>query len=269
MMANISNFVNVKWYFGIPFHHRQNFNLKVAEVVQRILGDNLISLQTELEQPVDAQEMVFKFLIYKLGQIIVEPYLDFTQYAQTMLKPLLMFKTNIVSCGGFTHVRDSFGVALWGVDYALQMVYTVHFYALFYDYFSTGPSLIITRSSVDQPVFFLPMDSWANSLVVAEIISSSNKSQIMDLNANNVNEFTPAYVVYEDSTPTRVALFNFVTDPLGASNYTAIISVEDPAQEQVKVKYLLAERVSSKDKCRWVNQTFGGHFASDSRLMGQ
>jgi len=73
-------------------------------------------------------------------------------------------------------------------------------------------------------------------LVVAETISSSNKSQIMDLNANNTNEFTPAYAVYKDSTPIRVALFNFVTDPSGASDYMTTISVENPAQEQVKVK---------------------------------
>ena len=38
-----------------------------------------------------------------------------------MLKPF-KFETNIVSCG-FAHISDSFGVALWGTDYALQMAY--------------------------------------------------------------------------------------------------------------------------------------------------
>jgi hypothetical protein len=58
----------------------------------------------------------------------------------------------------------------------------------------------------------------------------------VDLNANDGNEFTPAYAVYEDGTPARVALFNFVTDPSGASDYTATISVGDSTPGQVQVK---------------------------------
>lgn len=63
MMANISDFVNVKWYLGpqpssltcalglictcvgIPFNDTSNFRLQIAEVGQAILGDNLIGLQ--------------------------------------------------------------------------------------------------------------------------------------------------------------------------------------------------------------------------------
>ena len=32
-----------------------------------------------------------------------------------------MFETNTASCGGFPGVSDSFGAALWGVDYALKL----------------------------------------------------------------------------------------------------------------------------------------------------
>lgn len=32
-----------------------------------------------------------------------------------------MFETNTASCGGFPGISDSFGAALWGVDYGLQM----------------------------------------------------------------------------------------------------------------------------------------------------
>jgi hypothetical protein len=71
---------------------------------------------------------------------------------------------------------------------------------------------------------------------VAETIGFSSKSQIVDLNANDANEFTPVYAVYEGGTPIRVALFKFVTDPSGASDYTATISVEDSPQSQVKFK---------------------------------
>ena len=35
-----------------------------------------------------------------------------------------MFETNTASCGGFAGVSDSFGSALWAVDYGLQMAYS-------------------------------------------------------------------------------------------------------------------------------------------------
>ncbi|KAF7974612.1 hypothetical protein HWV62_11580 [Athelia sp. TMB] len=74
---------------------------------------------------------------------------------------------------------------------------------------------------------------------------------IIDLNANGGNEFTPAYAVYENGQPVRIALFNFITDPSGASSYTATISIGSTTPAQVKVKY-----------------TFGGNFGSDGRLTG-
>jgi len=32
-----------------------------------------------------------------------------------------MFETNTASCGGFKGVSNSFGAAMWGVDYGMQM----------------------------------------------------------------------------------------------------------------------------------------------------
>lgn len=34
-----------------------------------------------------------------------------------------MFETNTASCGGFPGLSDSFGAALWALDYGLQMAY--------------------------------------------------------------------------------------------------------------------------------------------------
>ena len=44
--------------------------------------------------------------------------------AQQAGKPFLMFETNTASCGGFPGVSDSFGAALWALDYGLQMAYS-------------------------------------------------------------------------------------------------------------------------------------------------
>ncbi|KAG6848315.1 hypothetical protein H0H93_001260 [Arthromyces matolae] len=45
MMRNISSFVNVRWFLGIPFNDTTNFRLAIAERGQEILGDYLIGLQ--------------------------------------------------------------------------------------------------------------------------------------------------------------------------------------------------------------------------------
>jgi hypothetical protein len=60
---------------------------------------------------------------------------------------------------------------------------------------------------------------------MAEVLGSSNMSQVLDLNANNGSIYTPAYAIYEGSQVMRVVLFNYVTDPSGANDYTATISI--------------------------------------------
>jgi hypothetical protein len=69
---------------------------------------------------------------------------------------------------------------------------------------------------------------------MAEAMGTSNKSQVLDLNANGGNIYTPAYGIYEDGTAQRLALFNFVTDSSGNSDYTA--TVTGVSGDHVKVK---------------------------------
>ncbi|KAJ3821688.1 hypothetical protein F5880DRAFT_1580313 [Lentinula raphanica] len=45
MMRNISDFVNVRWFVGIPFNDSSNFRLEIAQSAQDILGDYLIGVQ--------------------------------------------------------------------------------------------------------------------------------------------------------------------------------------------------------------------------------
>ena len=82
-----------------------------------------------------------------------------------------------------------------------------------------------------------------STLFMAEALGTSNTSRVVDLLANDGNEFTPAYAIYEHDTLARVALVNFMTDPSGANDYTVSISVgggdsgqpaATPASVQVK-----------------------------------
>jgi hypothetical protein len=78
---------------------------------------------------------------------------------------------------------------------------------------------------------------------MAEALGASNASQVLDLSANGANIYTPAYGIFEQGKPVRVALFNYVTDSSGASDITATIAVgggqtgqPNATPGQVKVK---------------------------------
>ncbi|KAJ7592239.1 hypothetical protein C8J56DRAFT_1131767 [Mycena floridula] len=106
------------------------------------------------------------------------------------------------------------------------------------------------------------------TLVMAEAMGPTNASQITDLEPNNNNDLTPAYAIYENEVPMRVALFNYMDDPTGASTLSVTVSLAGGNLPQVKVKYLLAPSVVSKYNFTWAGQTFGGVYESDGRLKG-
>ncbi len=68
------------------------------------------------------------------------------------------------------------------------------------------------------PIFY-------SSLFVAEALGQPNTSPVKDLFPNDGNDQTPAYAIYENSNLARMALINYMTDPTGAHDYVATISV--------------------------------------------
>lgn len=113
-------------------------------------------------------------------------------------------------------------------------------------------------------------------LAMTEVLGRSNQSQVIDLGANNGDQSTPAYAIYENGTPMRVALFNYLDDASGAHDLKVAISIggeeaEQPASvpSSVRVKYLLAEHVTTKGNFTWAGQTLGANFKSDGRLRGE
>jgi hypothetical protein len=71
---------------------------------------------------------------------------------------------------------------------------------------------------------------------MAELLGSSSKSQVMDIKANGDNVFTPGYAIYDGGQLMRLALFNFMNDPSGASTYTATLAVNGDIPATMKVK---------------------------------
>jgi len=224
------------------------------------------------------QNVFASYLNHTAGQDIIQPYLNSTSIAQAAGKPFLMFETNTASCGGFPGISDSFGATMWALDYGLQMAYSNFSGALlhvggqnvYYNPFTPPPT---NESSYHQwtigAIFYA-------TLAIAETLGTSNTSQVMDLKANSNSIYTPAYVIYESGAAARLALFNYVTDPTGASTYTATFSIGGGSTGEaismpasVQVKYLVAPSVSEKYNITWAGQTFGGTFSSDGRLQGE
>lgn len=196
-------------------------------------------------------------------------------------KPMIMFETNTASCSGFPGISDSFGAALWGLDWALMMAFNNFSAALFhvggqntyYNPFTPPPTNQSTfRQWTIGPIYY-------SALVMAEVLGPSNASQVIDITQNTS---TPIYAIYENGTPTKLALFNFITDSSGANDWTATIAIgggqtgqpgATPSSVKVKYatfcfmcnylanypdltfrRYLRAQSVASKSNFTWANQ---------------
>jgi len=184
-----------------------------------------------------------------------------------------MFETNTASCGGFSGLSDSFGAALWGVDYGLQMAFGNFTNALWH----FGGQNVAYSPFTPPPGKTRKYNQWTtgslyySTLAVTEALGSSNKSQVLDLGANGNNEFTPAYGIYEDGQPTRVVLINYMTAANGGADLTVNLQMpQGMATNAVTVRYLQSptNSVSDKTNFTWAGQTLGDRFKCDGRLYG-
>jgi hypothetical protein len=202
----------------------------------------------------DPQTELAGFVTHQAGQGIAAPYLNSTGLAQVYQKPMIMFETNTASCGGFAGISNSFVAALWALDYGLQLAHSnfsganlhVGGQHVFYNPFTPPPT---NQSAFNQwtvgPIYY-------SMLAVAEAFGSSGTAQIMDLYPQS--QYQPNYAIWENGKASKFALFNFVSDNTTASDYTFVFSVEGGVPSQVKVKYLLAPFLTSKDNITWAGQ---------------
>lgn len=139
------------------------------------------------------------------------------------------------SCGGFAGVSDSFGSALWALDYGLQMAYSNFSGALLHVggedvYYNVSvffpvpcnsmlipklsPSLVwtfpslgrfcsnmLSHSSSDQSIKFPPVDNWAHILLCA-------------------CRSVPSHILFFGCSPS-----NLVAEAFGSSNNSRIIDL--------------------------------------------
>ncbi|KAJ7649886.1 hypothetical protein FB45DRAFT_778805, partial [Roridomyces roridus] len=128
---------------------------------------------------INPQDIFNTYLNHTSAQSIVKKYLNSTMIAQSYGLPFLMFETNSASCGGFSGISDSFGSALWALDYGLQLAYSNFTNALlhvggqsvYYNPFTPPPANQSTfHSWTVGPVYY-------SAMFVAETFGKSNQSQ--------------------------------------------------------------------------------------------
>lgn len=227
---------------------------------------------------VDPQPLFQNYLSHAQVQGLANPYFATANTAVAAGKKFMMMETNTASCGGFAGISDSFASALWATDYAMQMAYGNFTYGLlhfggqnvYYNPFTPPPTnMTSVRKWNTGPIFYA-------QLVAAEALGKSGNARVIDLYIDSNADHRAGYAIYENGVASRLLLVNYVqpTTP-NANDYVATFAVGGgqtglaavtPAS--VKVKYLRADSVNSKDNITWAGQTFGSQFMSDGRLQG-
>ena len=120
--------------------------LKFVTVTQFDLFSSYPNDNCNDSTPIDPQTLLpTTYLNHQSTQGNVQIYLNTSQTAQSVQKPLLMFETNTASCGGFSGLSDSFAATLWAIDYGLNLASANFSAALFHvggvsDYYNVRPS---------------------------------------------------------------------------------------------------------------------------------
>lgn len=201
---------------------------------------------------------------------LVQPYLNSSLLAQQAQKPIYMFETNTASCGGFAGISDSYGAALWAIDYGMQLAYGNFTHGLlhlggqnaFYNPFTAPPN---NESSFHE---WTVGAIYYSAIVLAEAFGKTNTSQIVDLSANAGNDLTPAYAIYEENVLSKIAVINYMDDPTQANALEVTVEVASGVPGSVQVKYLSAYSVSDRDNITWAGQTLGSQLTVDGRFRG-
>ena len=103
-------------------------------------------------------------------------------------------------------------------------------------------------------------------LVSSEALGPSGNARVADLGINGNSTNMAGYVIYENNQPARMVFINYMSDPSGALDYTARVAVQGATT--VSVRYLVAEKITSKFNVSYAGQSWGGYFESDGLLRG-
>ncbi|TCD70439.1 hypothetical protein EIP91_003520 [Steccherinum ochraceum] len=182
-------------------------------------------------------------------------------------KPILMDEFSSASCGGLPGISDTFGVAMWGVDYGLQLA-VVGYSGAYLHTRERGISYNLfdpPEGGAAGPGAWTTNPTWYSYPPMAEALQGVNGSKVVDLNVQNSNsdasQTVAGYAIY-DATSNNVhhlVLLNFANATGGAVDFTLPATVTNGAPNtNVAVRYLTAPSVNEKFNIAWGNLTWNG-----------
>ena len=172
-------------------------------------------------------------------------------------KPVIMSEFSTVSCGGFPTVSDTFGAALWSIDYAVQMAGVGY----------SAAYLHTRERNVSYNLFDYPgdgVDGWTTKPIyysyfpILQAFQSHNGSRVVDLGLSENS--AAGYGVYDKETSElyRMILINF-QDGNGTVDFV-IPSGGSRAGggKNATVKFLTAPSVREGSNISWSGKTWKG-----------
>ncbi|KAH9927198.1 glycoside hydrolase superfamily [Epithele typhae] len=185
-------------------------------------------------------------------------------------KPMIMDEFNSIACGGAQGVSNTFGVALWTADYALQLA-AVGYKAAYIHTREPG----ITYNPFDPPHVpaaqagaWLTQPPYYAMLPVAEALEGTDGARVVDLNLQNsktVQTATAAgYAIYAGASAAirTLVLFNYQNASGATADYAidAALAAQagSAAAGAVTVRYLAAASVNEATEIAYGGLTYAG-----------
>ncbi|EMD40856.1 glycoside hydrolase family 79 protein [Gelatoporia subvermispora B] len=183
----------------------------------------------------------------------------------TSRRRLIMDEFNSLSCGGVPGLSNTFGVAMWTADYALQMA-SVGYSAAYLHTREPGISynpVMPPAGVADNGGAWSTNPNYYAMLVVAEALQGGNGNRVVDLNIANSMQSTGAtaagYAAYDGnaSVVNSIVLFNYANSSGTPSNFSldSAFFHSAPSAKNVTVRFLTAPSVNEEVFVTWGGQT--------------
>lgn len=168
-----------------------------------------------------------------------------------------MSEYSTVSCGGYPTVSDTFGAALWSVDYAMQMM-VVGYSAAYLHTRERGVSYNLFDYPGDGVDGWTTKPTYYSYLPILQALQSHNGSRVVDLGLSENS--AAGYGVYDKETSElyRMVLINF-QDGNGPVDFV-IPSGGSRAGggKNTTIKFLTAPSVQEGSDISWSGKTWKG-----------
>ncbi|KAH8918675.1 glycoside hydrolase family 79 protein [Atractiella rhizophila] len=177
-------------------------------------------------------------------------------------------ETNSIGCQGASGTSDSFGAALWTLDYALQLatrgVQRVDFHVgTNYRYAPFQPIQVNQTAPFTRP-------NYSALLTLQAFLGAANASvRVSEVGTHD--PYLAAYVAYEHEVPKRVALINtHIYNATAHPTHPPKVTVSLEGASVSKVRRLTAAGADVRAGVLWSNQNWeGGCFPSGFELTEQ